>query len=416
MGLLDKFIAPVRDALAPSRTVESYKTFTEYSPAFSTFEGQLYEQAQTRAIIERIATACSKLRPEFVVPEGSGGAVPRVQRLFSSRPNDQMTWPKFLRRVATLLYSDTTAYVVPEYDSRDGSIVGLWPLKPSHTEVIDYGGEPFIRFTLPTSDKMAYPFYDVAILTRFQLKSDVFGGGNTPLTPTLRLMEAQRQAEEIALQTGADIRFIGKLSGLMHEKDMEAKRNRFAEQNLGPGNKSSLLVYDTSWEDVRQITPEHFVVDPDEMRRIDKALYAYFGINEKILTNSYTESEWAAFYEAVPEWFGIELAASLDGVLLTPTQVRKGNHVMFSSGYLEYATPESKLKVVTAMLDRGVYTFNQALDVFQLPHVPGGDVRMIRGEYYLIDKDNNIIAESGGRTTHETTTYDEDGKDAQEQE
>lgn len=402
MGLLSKFVLqPIRNLFGVS-TSEGYKTFTEHSPHFSAWDGNLYEQAKTRAIVERIAIACSKLRPEFVTPEGSGGSIPRVQRLVSSWPNDMMTWPEFLKRVATILFVETVAYVVPQFDERDaGSVIGLWPLKPSYAEVVEFEGEPWFRFHLVTGDVMAFPFYSVAVVTRFQLDSDIFGGGNVPLTPTLRLMDAQRQAEEVALRTGADIRFIGKLSGMVHQKDMEKKRQVFSDSNLSPSNRTGLMIYDQTFEDIRQIDNDPYVADDAAADRIDKALYAYFGINEKILTNSYNSEEWAAFYEGVIEPFALALSTKLTKMLLTPTQVRKGNCIMFSSGYLEYATPDTKVKVVGAMLDRGIYTVNESRDVLQLPRIFGGDVRMIRGEYYMIDDNNNIIAESGGRSSHD---------------
>ncbi len=420
MGLLDRLVPQSlknrHDDANQLAYTQGYKTFTEHSPYFNSWDGTLYEQAQTRAIIECIATACSKLKPEFVTPEGSQGSIPRIQRLFAAWPNDMMDWPTFLRRVFTILLTETTAYVVPGYDARDGSITSLWPMKPSYTEVVDYEGEPWLRFHLLTGEVQAYPFYDVAILTRFQLDSDVFGGGNRPLTPTLRLMDAQRQAEEIALKTGADIRFIGKLTTLTHEEDLKKKRDRFAESNLSPKNKSGLMLYDSTIDDLKQVDPQRFTIDPEEMARVDKALYSYFTINEKILSGSFNEWEWAAFYELCIEPKAIALGAALTKMLLTPTQVRKGNHIMFSSGYLEYATPESKLKVATNGLDRGVYTVNEVRDIFQLPHIPGGNVRMIRGEYYMIDDMNNIIAESGGKTDHDTTTVSgSDEKDAYEE-
>ena len=403
MGFLDAIIPPSMrsEYQAPAATMpRGFRTFTQYSPAFTSWEGHLYELDRTRAIIERIAVACSKLKPEFVTPEDSGGALPRVQRMFQAWPNDYMTWPDFLRRVATILYCDTTAYVVPQYDE-SGGIIGLFPMKPNSAEVLEYNEEPWIRFRLVTGDTQAFPFYDVAILTRFQLVSDIFGGGNDPLTPTMRLMDAQRQAEEIALKTGADIRFIGKLSGMVHEQDMERKRNRFSETNLSTRNKSGLLLYDQTFEDIEQLkTDNHFVIDPDEMERIDRSLYAYFGINEDILTNHYDEATWAAFYEGVVEVFAIQLAERLTHVLLTPTQVRKGNRIMFSSGYLEYATTESKLKVIRESMDRGIMTINEARDIQQLPRIPGGDVRSFRGEYYLVDEDNEVVAESGGHGDH----------------
>lgn len=382
-----------------------FKTLTEYTPNFTSFNGTLYEQDKTRAIVERIAVACSKLKPEFVVPEGSEGSLPRVRRLFEAWPNDYMSWPDFLRRVASILYVNTTAYVVPQYDEM-GNIIGLFPMKPSHAEVIEYEGEPWIRFHLLTGDVQVFPFYEVAILTRFQLDSDIFGGGNKPLTQTLRLMDAQRQAEEIALKTGADIRFIGKLSGMVHEKDMEKKRDRFANANLNPNvNSSGLLLYDQTFEDIEQIKPQNYTIDTDEMERIDKSLYAYFGINEKILNNTYNEAEWSAFYEGVVEPFGIMLASRLTMMLLTPTQVRKGNHIMFSSGYLEYATTDSKIKVANLFMTAGIGMRNEVRDIFQLPHTPGGNVFTFRGEYYQTDENGNIIAMSGGRPNDDATGH-----------
>ena len=81
---------------------------------------------------------------------------------------------------------------------------------------------------------------------------------------------------------------------------------------------------------------------------------------------------------------------------------------MFSSSYLEYATPESKRKVINDMLDRGAITWNQAADILQIPHFPGGDMRILRGEFYILDENNNVVAESGG---HNSTTDASDEQD-----
>lgn len=45
-----------------------------------------------------------------------------------------------------------------------------------------------------------------------------------------------------------------------------------------------------------------------------------------------------------------------------------------------------KIQFVRDMLDRGIITKNQACEVLNLPTFEGGDVRIIRGEYYN-DKD-----------------------------
>ena len=403
MGLLSKLVpASWRRQTQPETltTTTGYKTFTETAPTFSAFDGTLYEQAQTRAIVERIAISCSKLKPEFVMPEGGTSVNPRVQRLFETWPNDEMTWPDFLRRLATILYTDTTAYVVPQLD-RDFRVIGLYPLKPISADVVEYDGEPFIVFHLASGEVQAFGFYQVGILTRFQLYSDIFGGKNIPLTPTLRLMDAQRQAEELALKNGARIRFIGKLVGLVQPDQMDKKREKFGEANLGPRNSSGMMVYDNTWESIQQINEQSYTIDEGEMARIDKALYTYFGINEHILTNDYTEEQWGAFYEGCIEPFALMLGEQLTKMLVSPIQRRHGNRIMFSSSYLEYATPESKRKVIDDMLDRGAITWNQAADILQLPHFPGGDMRILRGEFYILDENNNVVAESGGHNSTE---------------
>ena len=408
MGVLSKMVPSPTAGIPqhPYGMTQAWKTFTENAPRFSAFDGPLYEQAKTRAIVECIAKFCSKLKPEFVMPEGGTGINPRVQRLIESWPNDDITWPDFLRRTASILFADTTAYVVPQLD-RDNHVIGLYPLKPSYAEVCEYMGEPYIIFHLIDGETLVYEYYQVAILTRFQLYSDIFGGGNVPLTSTLRLMEAQRQAEELALQNGARIRFIGKLGGLVHPKDMDEKRRKFGEENLGPANTSGLMVYDNTWEDIKQIDEQHYTIDTDEMERIDKTLHIWFGINDHILTNDYNEQQWVAFYEGCIEPFALMLGEALTKMLMTVVQRRHGNRIMFSSSYLEYGTMSSKLKVINDGLDRGIMFVNEARAMLQLPDIPGGNIRFIRGEYYALDEDNNVIAESGG---HNTGSVDDTAK------
>lgn len=420
LGLLEKIVPKgIKSFFArPSeqQVASGFRTFTEYSPAFTSWDGNLYEQAQTRAIVERFAVACSKLKPEFVTPEGSGGALPRVQRMIATQPNDYMSWPSFLYRAATLYEVETTLFIVPQYDL-DGSKIGLFPMKPHFTELVEYEGEPWLRFHLMTGETQAFPFYDVIILAKFQLESDIFGGGNIPLTPTLRLMDAQRQAEEIALQTGADIRFIGKVTTNMHEEDLDQYRDRFSRSNFGPNNKSALILHDNRIEQLKQVDPQHYTIDPEEMARIDKALYAYFGINEAILTNSFTEEQWGAWYESRVEPFALALSERMSISFLTKTQRLKGNKIMFSSSYLEYASPKSKREMVKDMAGMSIITINEGRDILQLPHIKGGDVRIMRGEYYMLDEENRILAESGGHTDHSTsygTGWDDDLSDLDE--
>ena len=43
---------------------------------------------------------------------------------------------------------------------------------------------------------------------------------------------------------------------------------------------------------------------------------------------------------------------------------------------------QDKLNVSSQMLDRGILSINDVRAIWNLPPVEGGDVRIIRGEYY----------------------------------
>lgn len=376
MGLLSKLGLKKSQQVSPPPP-HGYQTYTEHTPAFSSWDGTLYDQLLTRAAVERFASACSKLKPECL---GLKGTKPKIRRIFDSWPNSYMTWPRFLANIATIVETDTMGFIIPELD-RMGDIVGLDPLKPLYTEVCEYGGEPWYRFHLMTGDTIAMEFDRVCILSKFQYESAYFGSGNDPLDPTLRLMDAQRQAEELAVKNGARIRFIGRVTSLTHEDDLERKRDRFAKSNLSPSNKSGLLVYDQTFDNIQQVNEQRFTLDPEEMARIERSVYAWFGTNEHILQNVFTDDEWNAYYEAKVEPFALQLSEGLTRMLFTATEVGHGNRVMFSSNRMAYASTKMKNEVVSQMTDRGLMTVNEAREIFQLPPIEGGDVMLARGEY-----------------------------------
>lgn len=354
---------------------EYWKTFTEYAPQFSTFGGNLYEQALTRSVIERYAMACAKLDPQI-----TGSAKPRLKKLIKSQPNSFMTWSAFLARIATILEMDTTAYVVPAFNE-NLQIVGLFPLKAESAEILLYKDEPWVRFQFATGDTSAIELRNVCILTKFQYTSDYFGEGNKAIESTLELLKTQEKAQANAVRNGADIRFLAKVTGQMHEDDLERKRELFSERNLSANNKSGLLMYDQTFDEVKQIEPQHYVMADGEMDRIRQNVFQYFGMNEQILTNSYTEETWGAYYEGKVEPFAIQLSEGLTNLLYTENERMRGNKITFSSNRLAYASNASKRNMCRDMTDRAVMMINEAREVLQLPPVEGGDVFMPRGEY-----------------------------------
>lgn len=405
MGLLDLFLPKRKQALDKTATAQSFQTITEYAPAFSTWNGHLYEKALTRSAIEKTATLASKLKPEVL-----GTAKPRIRRAILTAPNQYMSWPKMIGRLMTILLNDNTAAVVPSLDS-NGNVTGIFPLKFEYCEILEYMDEPWARFHLASGEILAIEQRFVCFLTRFQYESDYFGADNRALDSTLQLMDYQEQAQESAIKNGAKIQYIAAASGTMRPEDIEAKRKAFAETNLSAKNDTGLMVYDNSFDSVKQVEPQSYTISSDEMERIQSNVFNYFGINEDILQSNYTEEQFGAFYESQIEPFAVQLGEGLSQMLYTPVERMHGNAITFSANRLEYASNASKRNMIRDMMDRRLMTINEAREILQLPPVPGGDCFLYRGEYIVMDHDGLVTYKSGGDNGDDGANIDKNTDD-----
>jgi hypothetical protein len=306
-----------------------------------------------------------------------------------------MTWPAFLARAATIYEMDTSVWIVPGLD-RNLNVVALYPLKPSYTQIVEYEGEPWCIFHLYNGEEMAIEYRRTALVSKFQYMSDFFGEGNGALDSTLSLLDAQRQAEEQAVKNGARIRFIGRVTGMTHGDDLKKKRARFYEDNLSSRNTTGLMLYDNTFDSIEQIKEDRYIIDEDEIARVAKQVFYYFGTNEHILMNDYTEEQWGAWYEGKVEPFAVALSEAMTKMLFSYAERQHGSYVMFSSSKLQYSSNKTKVDVIKELGGMSLLTVNEGRDIMQLEPIEGGDVRIARGEYYLLDLDNNVIAESGG--------------------
>lgn len=354
-------------------------------PITLSYNGAMYRQVLVRSVIERFATASSKLKPEI-----RGNARPRIRRAVETSPNQYQTWPAFLARCATIYMNNTNLFVVPVYDE-EGIQSGFYPLNYLSAAVVMYDGEPWIRFQCTDGDVRAIELKYVALVTRFAYQSDWFGDGNS-LDRTLALLEAQEQAQQNAMQSGAAIRFIASVNGQMREEDMAKKRDRFAADNLGADNTSGLMIYDSTFSDVKQVEPYSWTISGDEMTRIENNVFDYFGVNRQILQNNYDENTWDSYYEGVVEPFALQLGESLSQATFTMRE-RPRNQIMFSANRLEYASAASKRNMAKDMADRAVMRIDEIRDMLQLPYIDGSDVFVLRGEY-KVGKDLNEVFEA----------------------
>ena len=374
MGLLEKLFPRRKDA----DKVEGYfKTLTAYNPVFTTFEGGVYEVMQTRAAIHAFATHISKLKPEIV-----GSRNEKLARMLSHKPNPYMNTSQFLYRTATIYAATNNAFIVPLYGPDYQTITGYYPLCPERVEIVQVQGKPYLRYTFLNGQRAAIELENAGVMTQMQYKNDFFGDSNAGvIDPTLKLIDIQNQGIVQAVKNGATLRFIAKLAQTLKDATIREERARLREENLAAENSGGIFLVDAKYSDVKQIDSKSFVVDAEQMKIINENVYNYFGVNENILQNKFNEEQFNAWYEGKLEPFIVQLGLALTNMTFSDHEIAFGNEIMFSANRLQYASTNSKLLVSQQLFDRGILSQNDVCDIWQLPHIEGGDKRYIRGEY-----------------------------------
>lgn len=376
------------------KTVDSaayFQMLNGYSPIFTSAPGSVYEMAVTRAAIHSFATFCSKLKPEI-----TGSAAAYLKNTLAFRPNPFQDTSKFLYRIATILSVNNTAFIVPIEDKFTGNLTGFYPLLPEFAEFVEVAGEVYVRYRFANGQRAAIELDRVGILTGYQYKSDLIGESNAALKPTMELIHAQNEGIIKGVKNGASIRFLARLGNMYGPEVIAAERKRFTAENLSSDNESGVLIYDNKFADLKQVESKPFTVNALQMKAINENVYQYFGTNEAILQNRYTEDEWTAYYEAKIEPFAIQLSLVMSNMVFSDRELAHGNAIYFTANRLQYASNRTKLDVSTQLFDRGILSRNEIMDIWQLPHVEGGDKRYIRKEYAEVELLHESISEEEG--------------------
>lgn len=366
-----------------------FAVLSSYQPVYSTYAGGIYEMELTRAAIHCFATHCSKLKPEVM-----GGAAPMLGRVLQFKPNPLMDTKKYLYRLATAYMTDNNALIAPivEFDE----IKGFYPLTVGKMQLVEYGGQAYVRYDMGAGEYFAVEFSRCGILNQFQYTSELWGESNLCLRPTLELLDAQNQGIINGIKNSAVIRFIAKLANSLKPKDVKEEQERLKEINLGISNTAGIFLIDQKYEDVKQIDSKPYIINPSQMEYIKQNVFTYFGTNESILQNKFTPDEWNAYYEGKIEPFALELGLVHTNMTFTEREKAFGNQIFFSSNRLQYASISDKINYVVQMGDRGRTSINEDREVFNLPPVEDGDRHFIRGEYRPVDSYETPPPPDGG--------------------
>ena len=390
MGLFDRIFGNRPKPRGDYKGV--FRMLDGYTPHFTNREGGVYESELVRAAIHVRATHMSKLHVETM-----GAARPALQNKLKHGPNEFQTWSQFMYRLSTLLDVHNTAFVTPILDEY-GQPSGIYAPLPHRCEVVQYGGQPYLRYEFSNGQKAAIELEECGVLTKFQYRSDLFGESNHALFPTMDLIHIQNEGIREGVKSAASYRFMAQVSNFSKAEDLAKERKRFTAENFSSeSDGGGMLLFPNTYTNIKQIDVKPWVVDAEQIKAIKDNVFDYFGVNEEILTNQAYGDKWAAFYEGVIEPFAIQFSEVMTKMLFTFREQSQGNYVMATANRLQYMSNADKLHVSAQMADRGLMTRNEIREIWNLPPLPDplGNQLPIRGEYYNVGDETNGTDKTG---------------------
>lgn len=345
---------------------------------FTNWAGSVFENDIYRAAVDAIARNAAKLKGVHVVTY-SGQKQPstdkRLQKLLQVSPNEYMTAYDFLYKMTSQFYLNNNAFAVLDWNER-GQLAGIYPINYTHVDLkADEAGRFYAEFTFRNGRRATFKYSDVIHLRRHFNGNEFLGDDNRALNPVIELSHTQNEGLVQSIKSSANLRGILKFTQLLGEKKLKEFKDRFVRDYLSISNDGGVVATDNQME-FSPIESKPVNLENSQIQFVKEKIYSYLGISEKIVNSSYSEDEFAAFYESVIEPLAVQMSLEFTRKIFNEREQSFGNQIIFESGRLQFSSNATKINLIKELMPLGLLTINQALEVLNIAPVEGGDKRL----------------------------------------
>ncbi len=372
---------------------------SEYAPSSSLRENEI-----VGAVANVIATNVGKLAPQVIRKDTRGVTIKndRLSRLLNIRPCPEMSTFDFLYRLASDLAYTSNAFAVVFYNEDFTDITRIQPVTVrSHRVFEDENGNILFRFVWDYDGQEYTVPYDfvIHIKSRYNKKRFLGTPPDADLQNTVDLLDTTYDGIKNVIKNSASLRGYLKYNNFIDDDELKEKVREFQRAYMSAENEGGIAGLDNSI-DFKEITQQPRQIPITQVSFFRDNIYRYYGVNEKILTSTYTEAEWNSFYESVIEPIAIQLSLEFTFKLFSERERGFGNKIIFTANRLQYATLTTRATIGQDMFDRGIITVNEYRELMYLPQIDGGDVRQVSLNYVKTDD----------QTLYQTGKEGDDGK------
>ena len=384
--------------------------------------GNLGESDIVGAIANVIASNVGKLSPQIVRRSEEAGLQYKndyLTRLLSLRWAPELDTYSALYKMASDLVYHSNAYAVIFYTPDFTRVQSIVPVAASNVRIWESeNGVLLFRFTWQYDGKeYTLPYQDVIhIRSRFSSKRFMGTPPDQQLKNTLELLDYTAEGVKAAVRNSSNLKGYLKYNNFIDDKELKKKVKEFQEAYMSVDNTGGIAGLDNTM-DFKEINHQTANIPTAQSNFFRDNVYRYYGVNDKILTSSFTEAEWNAFYENVVEPIALQLSLEFTYKLLSERERGFGNRVIFTANRLQYATLQTRMAVGGGLFDRGIITINEFRELLYYEPIEDGDVRMISLNYvnvddqslYQVGKDDAPEDSSGQQLPYASRKYLEKG-------
>ena len=365
----------ILDLFRPIKS-DQLKTYTEfqelgtYKSYFGIFGDNIFDSADVRTAIRTLSEHTSKANPRSTDK--------RIERLLQLNPNKYMNGKDFLAKVRNFLEIKNTAFVYMERDNT-GKVIAFYPVPYQTYTAVEYKNGLYVQFGFDGTavNQLVVPWEDLAVLRKDYLMSDIGGENNKPLLGTLDVINTMDQGLENAVKSTANLRGILKSTkAMLSPDDLKKQKDNFVKDYMNISNAGGIASLDATQE-FKEINLKPTTATAEEQDSYRERVYRYFGVNEKIIKSSYSESEYDAFYESRIEPVLVALSLEFTRKIFTDREISFGAEIWYESNRLQFASAKTKISMVS-LVDRGLMTPNEYRALFNMAPYEGGDEFVLR--------------------------------------
>lgn len=346
------------------------QTFIEINSAFNRFSGTGYNSAVFRAAVDAIARHTAKLQAHSA-DEG-------LERLLAQAPNAYMSAYDLLYKTAAAYFTHNNAFMLLQRADASKGVISIYPICPSSVEFRPGSdGALYLECTFSDGRQVTFPYSDVIHLRRHFLTNDLLGDGNAPLYSLLDTADTLNQGIAASVKNGTSIRGVLKFTSLVNPAQVKAEKEQFVSDYFNPANNGGIAATDQRFDFV-PVGVNPYSVPKEQVEAVNRQITDYLGVGTSIVSGTYTENEFSAFYESIVEPFALQLSQEF--------KLKTAAEITFTAERMEFSSAATKIKLLHEAAPLGLITVNEARKLLALPPVQDGDRRLQSLNYVSADK------------------------------